>query len=45
MKNRQKNKMKTLPLLLLKEKGIAVREGCADQGSQNDGARISLFSI
>ena len=45
MKNRQKNGTKTLSLLLLKEKGTTVREGCADRGSQNDGARISLFSI
>jgi hypothetical protein len=45
MKNRQKNRTKTLSLLLMKEKGTTVREGRADRGSQNDGARISLFSI
>jgi len=44
-KNRQKNGMKTLSLLLLKEKGTAVKEGRADRGRHNGGARISLFSI
>ena len=42
MKNRQKNGMKTLSLLLLKEKGTSVKEGRADRGRQNSGARISL---
>ena len=42
MKNRQKNRTKTLSLLLLKEKGTTVKEGRADRGRQNGGARISL---
>ena len=42
MKNRQKNGTKTLSLLLLKEKRTAVKEGRADRGRQNGGARISL---
>ena len=42
MKNRQKNETKTLSLLLLKEKGTTVKEGRADRGRQNSGARISL---
>ena len=42
MKNRQKNRTKNLSLLLLKEKGTTVKEGRADRGRQNGGARISL---
>ena len=42
MRNRQKNGAKSLSLLLLKEKGTAIREGRADQGRQNGGVRNSL---
>ena len=42
MKNKQKNGTRTLSLLLLKGKGTAVKEGRADRGRQNGGARISL---
>ena len=42
MRNRQKNGAKTLPLLLLKEKGTLVMEGHADQRRKNSGARNSL---
>jgi len=45
MRNRQKNRAKTLSLLLLKEKGTVVREGRTDRGRQNGGAKNSLFPI
>ena len=42
MRNRQKNRAKTLSLLPLKEKRIAVREGRAVRGRQNGGAKNPL---
>jgi len=40
-----KERNKNLSLLLLNGKGTTVREGCADRGRQNGGAKISLFPI
>ena len=46
MRNRQKNRAKPLPLLLLKEKGTTVREGNADQEkAKRQSEELSLFPI
>ena len=42
MRNRQKNRAKTLSLLLLKEKGTTVREGRADRKAKRRSKKLSL---